>query len=252
MHRWRLLADGVLALILAGARVADAQKGTWSGTAHVNASLFFGATDQRLVGTEGELTRSDSAWQVTINTAFRYGESSNDGVRTVQARSWIGALSADARPLDAWSPFFFGTAASSYEQRLARRATGGIGVKWTVVRSEHTLASVSAAVLGEHTRSLPSPDSGLVTQKDDGRMSLRVKLERHDERVTLTHLTMYQPRLSRPADALVTTTSRFSYALSNSIAATVTLMDSYDSGARARGARSNSDGQLLLGLAIRR
>ena len=228
-----------------------AQKGTWSGTAHVNASLFFGATDQRLVGTEGELTRSDSAWQVTLNTAFRYGESSDGGVRTVQARSWVGSLSADARPFDAWSPFGFGTVASSYEQRLARRATGGIGVKWTVIRTVESVGSISVAVLGEHTRPLAVGDTA-VTEKNEGRLSLRTKLERHNDRVTLTHLTMYQPRLSRPADALVNTVSRFSYALSNSIAATVTITDAYDSQARSRGARSNSDGQLLLGLAIRR
>ena len=248
-HACRAMPALTFLIVGAASFPAHAQQADWNGKVQVNGSLFFGATDQRVIGTDGELTRADSAWEVGMTAAFRYGESSDGTVRTVQARSWLGGLSVDARPHATWSPFAFGNIGSSYEQRLALRASGGAGMKWTPVRTATTKASLSAAVLAEHTRSLASL-AGLVEDASVGRWSLRANFNRRNDRASFTHVTSYQPRITRMGDVLVTTVTQFAYTLSGAITATVSITDTYDSVARERGARSNTDGQLLVGLAL--
>jgi hypothetical protein len=231
-----------------------AQPPIWHGKAQASASLFFGATEQQLVATQGELSRADSAVEVSLSAELRYGESTDaDGVRSVHARSWLSSLAVDRHPYATISPFLFGTLESSLEHRLARRAAGGVGAKWTLHRTEQGSVSLSGAVLGERARPMWSVDRPVTEATSVARWSLRAKLDRKDDdRLSYSHVTFYQPVVDDVSRYLVISTSQAAYALTAAVAATLSFTERYDSEARSRGARSNHDGHLLVGVALSR
>jgi hypothetical protein len=244
----------VLAVLAALAAPLPAQAPTWHGKAQANASFLFGATEQQLVATRGELSREDSVLEVGTSVEFRYGESTDpDGVRAVYARSWLATLAVDRHPYATISPFFFGTLESSLEHRLARRAAGGAGAKWTVRRSERGSASLSGALLAERSRPMVSTDRPIATPRTVARWSLRVKADRkQDARLTFSHVTFYQPVVDDVSRYLVISTSQAAYSLTAALAVTLSFTERYDNEARGRGARSNHDGALLAGVALSR
>ncbi len=64
----------------------------------------------------------------------------------------------------------------------------------------------------------------------------------------MTHVTFYQPSIDRVARYTIESTTTLAMAMTEIIAFTATLHDTYDSEARGRGARSNNDGQILFGI----
>jgi len=191
------------------------------------------------------LARSDSAFSAAVSLQARYGEAVDpDGVRFVSARALLGTLSLDAVPEARVTPFVFGTLESSLEKRIARRGSGGAGAKWVVVRTAHGEGSVSLAVLSEVTRASDASRTTSLT-----RWSWRLKLKRKAaDRVTFSHTTFYQPVVQDYGRYTISSTSQLEYGLTGAVALTLSLVDTYDSEARARGARANNDGQLLAGL----
>jgi hypothetical protein len=244
----------VSAALLLPALALRAQPPVWHGKAQASASLFFGATEQQLVATQGELSRADSAVEVSLSAELRYGESTDgDGVRSVHARSWLTNLAVDRHPYATVSPFLFGTLESSLEHRLARRAAGGVGAKWTLRRTARGSVSLSGALLGERARPMWSADRPVTEAASVARWSLRVKFDRKDDdRLSYSHVTFYQPVVDDPSRYLVISTSQAAYALTAAVAATLSFSERFDSEARSRGARSNHDGHLLVGVALSR
>ena len=92
---------------------------------------------------------------------------------------------------------------------------------------------------------------GSVTTRPDllARWSWRVKA-RHtvDDRLILSHATFYRPSVGTASDFTISSTSAVAYQLRESVALTVSFVDNYDSEARGRGAESNNDGQVLVGV----
>ena len=243
------LSAGAFVLLGVSARISHAQEAGWHVKGQLNGSLFFGATEQRIVTTQGDLSRADSSIEVASSVRFRYGESAdNDGVRSVQSRSWFGSASTDFHPFAVISPFIFASVESSLEQRITRRESGGAGLKFTLFRQPKTSASLSAAVLAQHTR---SADLTLDDRdKTSARGSLRARYQRStaDDRLTFSNTTFYQPILNDFESYLITSTTRASLALSKRLAVSLSFIDEYDSEAIGRGARANNNGQLLLGI----
>ena len=249
----RRVAALAVGLACASSHTGAAQSTGWHVKGQVNASLTFGASDQRLIATRAELSRADSIIELSTTLQFRYGESSGaNGVRSVHARSWLASLNADSHPFATISTFVFGTVGSSYEQRLLHRESGGVGMKWTLVQTPKARASVSGAVLGEYSRSFTPSRTGLKDTESLARWSLRAKFDRKLDRASFAHVTTYQPALTRSSSYLVMSISQFSYALTAKVAATATFSDYYDSDAVGRGARAANDGQLLFGVAVTR
>ena len=247
------IAAVVATLACASSRTAAAQSTGWHVKGQVNASLTFGASDQRLIATRAEVSRADSSLELSTTLQFRYGESSGaNGVRSVHARSWLASLNADSHPFATISTFVFGTVGSSYEQRLLHRESGGVGMKWTLVHTPKARASLSGAVLGEYSRSFTTSTAGVHDTESLARWSLRAKFDRKLDRASFAHVTTYQPALTDATSYLVMSISQFSYALTAKVAATATFSDYYDSDAIGRGARAANDGQLLFGLAVTR
>lgn len=234
---------------LAIAAPARAQTLGWSEEVEGNASLFFGSRDEWHVTGHAAAGRADSTLEVRGDFRIGYAESTtDDGRRVVSARDWRGSLNLDALPYGRWSPFVLGSAESNLQLRVRRRYNAGAGAKYTVARDTSSEVSLSLAALWEHTASYDGqPIPGLPTSR--ARWSARFRLQhRLNDHLRLTHVTFYQPRVDDVGRFTVNTTTKLLIDLVHPLALTATLQDTYDSEATQRGARSNNDGQLLLGV----
>ena len=218
----------------------------WSGSAQLNGSLLFGETEQRAVGTRTALSRADSVLEFSGSLQTLYGEASLiDEPRRVVKRLWLGSLTADWRPEARWSPFLLATLESSLEKRLARRYNTGIGVKYTLVRSDESEVSLSLALLDERVM----PDSAGAESSRLTRWSSRLRIRRSfSERTRFSHITFWRPSATAIDRFVVQSSTELAVSLSRRTALTVSFLDNYDSEAISRGARRYNDGQLLLGL----
>lgn len=246
-----LRVGAVLLPLLATPRLA-AQEIGWKGSAEANASLFFGNTDQWVIAGATRLAFSDSSVEVRGEVRADYAETSEDeGGSSVSRRAWLASMGVDLAPFSRISPFLLGSAESSLQQRIARRYSAGFGGKLTFVQTDDSNLSTSIGLLWEHT-SVMDGNSNPDLASSRLRLSFRLKGYRKlDDRIRFTHETFYQPSAREMAHFTLTSTSTLTFDLNKTLALTSTLHDTYDSEAQRRGARSNNDGQLLLGLRAR-
>jgi hypothetical protein len=245
----RLLAAPTLALcLLLAPRVMRGQKKPWSGVLEAAASLYQGNTDQRNIFTRTELGRADSTVEVRGSVSFGYADAARDSVpRAVTKRTWLGALALDFRPHAQVSPFFFVNYESSWEKRILDRVGIGVGAKAVILQNDVTQANVSVAILSERLR--PSRLSSDTMTISAARWSGRARFRHQfDERVKLSHTTFWQPQVSDLESFTVNSTSELSFAVRESTSFTLSYLSLYDSAARARGALSNNDAQVLFGV----
>jgi hypothetical protein len=66
--------------------------------------------------------------------------------------------------------------------------------------------------------------------------------------VSFSHVTFYQPSVAELDRFTANSTTTLGVDLTGSVALTATLENIYDSDARSRGARRNSDGQFAFGI----
>lgn len=227
--------------------IAVAQDVGWSIENEVSGSLFFGNTRQTLVTGRTSVARADSAYELKGNVRFTYGESSNeDDEAFVSKRSWLGSLNYDHRPFGRYSTFLISTLETSFEKRIDFRYDFGIGEKLTFVRTATTRADISLALLGERTY-LPQPV--LDATENLLRWSGRARYQRQmNDRVRVSHETFYRPVVDEFDRFTLRSTTSIAIQLASFANLNFSFLDNYDSEARDRGARSNNDGQLVLGL----
>lgn len=242
-----LLASAIAAALLAPSS-APAQILGWKTEAEASASLFFGNTEQRLGALRSTVVRADSAIEGKVDVRFAYADqTTEDDDRGVTKRAWLATGTIDYRPFARISPFVIGNLESSLEQRIALRYSGGAGAKYTFLENERGEASFSLAMLAERTRvadGAPEPERDALA-----RWSARLRIERKlHERLRVTHLTFYQPEVSELDRFTLSSTSSVAYELNRMLSATFSFLETYDSQATLRGARTNHDGQLLFGL----
>ncbi len=230
----------------AHAQEAASEASRWSGTAQVNGSLLFGDTEQRVAGARGTLSRADSVveWNSSLQTL--YGEASlADGNRLVVKRLWLGSLTADWRPNSVWSPFVLATVETNLEKRIASRYNAGAGVKYTVISTDRTDLSLSAALLDERVRI--DREGATVTRLTRWSTRFRVR-HQFDDRTRFSHTTFWRPSATAIERYLVQSNTEFAVGVTRRTALTLSVLNNYDSEAIGRGARTYNDGQLLLGL----
>jgi hypothetical protein len=252
--RWgvRLCATTPLAALLlsVAAPQLDAQTTGWERSVQLSANAWYGAARARVVATELDVSRTDSAATVHSDLHLGYADDRDaDGPRRVTARTVRVSLGLDYRPFNRYSPFAFGSIESSLQQRIARRYNVGLGAKLTLLRKGRDDLSVSLALLGERTRALALADSAAgVTGRT--RWSLRFRYRRQvSPSVFFSHVTFYQPAVRAIAERYtVDANTALEAALTPVLSLTGTLRHRYDSEARRRGAASNADGQLLFGV----
>jgi len=251
----RALGTGFLAVSLAlplTTTASHAQNIGWSGSAEANASLFFGNTEQWVVAGATRAAYSDSSVEVRGELRADYAETSDEsGGSSVSRRAWLFSTGVDFSPFSKVSPFLLGSVESSLQARIQRRYAGGFGGKLTYIQTEATKLSTSLALLWERTQVMDgNSDPDLAASRL--RWSFRLKGGRKlDDRIRFTHETFYQPSVKDMQHFTITSTSTLTFDLNKTLGFTSTLRDSYDSEARNRGARSNNDGQFLVGLRAR-
>jgi hypothetical protein len=231
---------------------AHAQKLGWSTTVEASANVLFGNAQDRLFASRVQLGRADSTLEVRSDARFTYAESTVDaGQRVVRGRTALASLATDYRPFARYSPFWFGSVEASLQQRIERRYSTGAGAKLTFYRQKQNEASVSLAVLAERTQQRDDAPAAADPSRARwlNRWSLRARTRHQLSRTArFTHTTFYQPVLDEIARYTVSSTTTLAGSLTSKLSLTATFHDTYDSEARARGARSNNDGQLLFGL----
>jgi hypothetical protein len=225
----------------------------WTGGVQANGSLLFGNAEQRVVGGRATTSRADSLLEVDGALQLLYGDATTeDGVREVTKRLWLASLSVDYRPHAPVSPFAIAGYESNFEKRIATRTSFGLGAKRTFVRSVRNEASLSVALLDERTVARLEPEAVAADEPRVVRVtrwSARARVQHGlDQRLRLTHVTFYRPRLRTTGDFVVQSTTEARYAMTRALNASLSLLVNHDSEATRRGARVRTDGQVLFGL----
>lgn len=246
-----------LAAALASPLSAQAPAEVWERTLELSGNYLYGNNDQVIVSTRAGVVRNDSTVQLRLDGRFLIGVTDRESVgRVMDRRSWTISSSVDFRPYAAQSQFFFMSVERSLELRIRRRASGGIGHKVVIAQDSVTRFDVSLGVLGEQSL-LPQsvaagqPPAPLLTTSLV-RLSGRVRFKRRfTSRAGMEHTTSYRPDLASFTRYLATSVSAFSYSMGRGANMQVSLQNDFDSLARSRGARSNQNGQILVGASTR-
>ena len=244
-------AWGALLTMVIASDAAFGQQQLWKGTAEVGANILYGASRNRLASAALGGSRADSALELRSEFVLTYADARvDDEPRRVTARSWRLSLGGDHTPRQRLSPFWFGSAEASLQQRLDRRYGAGAGAKLTFYRKQNDDVSTSLALLWEHTRAL-DPDSATPRTRSRARWSLRARM-RHQlgPVVKFTHVTFYQPAVDELSAYVVDSNTALAVSMTAAWSLTASWRERFDSEARDRGARSNHDGQVLFGVRL--
>ena len=214
----------------------------------ISANAWYGAAHSRVIAADIGVGRSDSTLALRSDVDVGYADDRDaSGLRQVTARAVRTSIGLDYRRFDRYSPFAFASFETNLQQRIARRYGLGVGTKLTLLRKGRNDLSLSLALLEERTRSL-AIGRGSIDSKT--RWSLRFRYRRQlTANVYASHVTFYQPDVRDVgARFTVDATTSLEVALTSVLSLTSTHRHRYDSEARTRGAESNDDGQLLLGM----
>ncbi len=231
----------------AAAPEAEKKPSNWKRTGELAGSLFLGNKPQTVLTTRLRASHADSTFEFGSDLRFTYGSASDEGERYVSQRSWFGSINADLWPHASQSPFLLATLESSLERRIDLRASGGAGHKLTFVDDGTSLANLSVALLAERSW-LPTKENGReITSL--ARFSGRVRLRRRvGGRAVFNAETFFRPEAYHMTRFTLTNSASASFRMNELINLKASYLDNYDSRARDRGARSNYDGQVVLGI----
>lgn len=247
-------AAGVAALCCSAVVSLPAQAPpTWERTLELSGNYLYGNTEQAILSTRTAVVRNDSVVALRVDTRFLIGVTDRPDVgRVMDRRSWVVSGSVDFRQYAPQSQFFFGSVERSLELRINRRVSGGIGQKVSFQRDSVTKFDFSLGVLGEQSvlpqvapagsPPLPTINNALV------RLSGRMRYQKSfTSRVGVDHVTWYRPELAAFHRYLASSVSALSYSMGKRSNLRLSLQNDFDSLARSRGARSNQNGQVLVG-----
>ena len=213
----------------------------------LSGNAFFGNTRQVLANLRAEYERADSGYAFRAQSRFGYGQTKTDSTTEVTKRSWNVGSNYDWRPFADITPFIRAGVESSLESKIDLRYSVGTGTRWNIVRTERTDVIFSAGVNGEQTTPLTEPDTAGTTTLARGTTTLRLRRD-FSERVSATSETTYGPALTESDDYTIVSVNTLRMKLARFAALTLSFRDNYDSQAESRGARTNNDAELMLGL----
>ena len=233
----------------AAAKPPAPEPSPWKGSVLANASVFFGNTQQQVLGSDAKLARVDSSFGVSAELQMLYGEAAVDaGPRIVTKRLWLGMMSVNFKPLAPVSSFITTSFESNLEKRIASRYSLGAGAKWNILQSPATDANLSLSLSAEHT--MPRDSTVHFPTQTIARFSWMAKYHhKFDDRMQVSHSTSWQPSASGVSQFLVASSTELRYKMNGTVSLSLAFTDNYDSGALTRGARTYNDGQMLFGVA---
>jgi len=228
---------------------------TWVRTGGISGNYLFGNREQAVLAARAGIQRRDrdSTLALRLDGSFLTSLSSrDDGSLGMDRRNWIVSANADYRPYARRSQFAFTSVEQSFELRIDQRISGGIGEKLTFVRDSVTRSDVSLGVLGERSVLPQAQDSGGAVRPTItaslARLSGRFRYQRlMTARVGFENVSWYRPELRTFNRYLASSSSSLTYALTKRTTMRLSLEHDYDSQARSRGARSNGNGNMMIG-----
>ncbi len=211
----------------------------------------YGNTRERQLASAIAFARGDSIWDFNAAALGTYSDIETATTPyTVNRRNGSVFLSLDRRPFDDWSPFGWAKIEGSLESRIALRHQVGVGLKRLLFRDEDDNVSVSLALIHEETRAtaiaIANPDSNV------WRWSARVRARRQvDGGARFRGEVYYRPLATDARHYTLDATAEAAWPLVDGVEFVVSGVHVYDSEATARGARSNLDLTMRVGLIAR-
>jgi len=222
----------------------------WEVETELGGSVFFGNRQQSQVNTRTEVELANSLFESLLEGRFTYGVATDgDGASQVNRRSWLLRSSVDLRPEGRWRPFVSGQAESVFERRIQLRYDAGSGIKYDNRIDRDNRVEFSVAIIAERTYRR-GDESSAGDQVSVGRWSsdLRVRRTFLANRLGIDFRNQYRPVFDELGNFVLSSRNAFTVDLTEVVGLRFTVQTEYDSGARERGADTNLDGQIQLGV----
>jgi hypothetical protein len=242
----------LLASLLLPMSAALAQRPRLERTVDVAGNYLYGNQDQFIFSARAGIQYRDTLWGVRFDSRYLIGVGSANGVRRMDRRSWLLSGSLDRRPEDVHSQFILASVEESLELRVRSRANIGAGYKYVIDCDTTFQLDASVAMVAE-TSLLPIVGNPMdLVRSQLLRLSNRIRYRNQfTEKVNLDHVTWLRPRIDNVSDLLGSSSTSIGYVLTKNASLRLSFINDYDSRSRARGARSNHNGQMVVGVAAR-
>lgn len=219
----------------------------WAAKGEVGGSAFFGNSSQSAFTSSlsGDVGRG--LLRVGGRAGFAYGEASNEqGESFKNKQAWDVLARLDVEPGTAVGAFFQSKVESIFEKKIDLRYGAGAGGKLRV-GGDVMQAEFDLGLLVEKT--VPEATTGLL-EETVGKWTAGFRLKRgiDEGRVRFETATAIEPELQDPGVFTLTSRSSLAFQFSQRIGVQFSFVDSYDTEAEVRGARSNNDGQIFFGV----
>ena len=229
------------------AQQADQETRNWAAEGELGGSAFFGNTSQSAftAALSGDVGRG--LLQLDGRTGFAYGRMTNDaGESSTNKRAWDLTVRLDFDPGTSVGGFIVSKVESILEKKIDLRYSVGAGGRYQI-GGDGTTADLNLALLVEKT--IPREEAG-VPEEVVAKWAAGFRLERRTDggRVRFETETSIEPEVRELGVFTVTSRSSLAFQLSQRIGVQFSFVDSYDSEAESRGARSNNDGQIFFGV----
>ncbi len=229
------------------AQQADEGTRNWRAKGELGGSAFFGNTSQSALtaALSGEVGLGFT--QLDGRTGFAYGRAANEAGETfTNKRAWDIAVRLDFDPGSSAGAFVISKVESILEKKIDLRYSAGAGAKYGI-GGDGTQAEFNLALLVEKT--IPREEVG-VPEEVVAKWAAGFRLEREIDggRVRFETETSVEPEVRELGVFTLTSRSSLTFQVSQRIGVQFSFVDSYDSEAEFRGARSNNDGQLFFGV----
>lgn len=229
------------------AQQVDEEPRNWAAKGELGGNAFFGNTSQSAVtaALSGDVGRG--LFRLNGRTGFAYGRTANDAGETMtNKRAWDLTVRLDFDPGTSVGGFIVSRVESILEKKIDLRYNVGAGGKYQL-GGDGTTVDLSLALLVEKT--IPREEAG-VPEEVVAKWAAGFRLERRTDggRVRFETETSIEPEVRELGVFTLTSRSSLAFQLSQRIGVQFSFVDSYDSAAVFRGARSNNDGQIFFGV----
>jgi Protein of unknown function, DUF481 len=188
----------------------DRVKIYWSGYFKVAGLYLKGNTDKIFSVTGAEIKRTDRIIETILSATLDYGES--DGIK--DENDLYSSAAVDLFYDRMFSPFVLQLAEFGYSREIDLRSQTGAGLKYTFVEIPEFKASISAAGIYDYTNLSDEPGN---TDSRTWRLSARFKFKSvlFDGRISISHVTFYQPSFKDFTNAIWRSESELSMPLTS-------------------------------------
>lgn len=248
-----------LSLLVVAVPVAShplvAQESRLERTVDIAGNYLYGNNDQLILSARAGISARDTLYGFRVESRYLIGVSGTSAGRRMDRRSWLFTGSLDRRPEDRHSQFILASVEQSLELRINSRVNAGAGYKYVIDCDTTYQLDASAAVVGEWSSLPPTTVLGAgagVQRSQLLRLSNRLRFRNQfTDKMNFDHVTLIRPQIDDWSNFLGSSQTSIGYLLSSRTSLRLSFQNDYDSQSRSRGARSNHNGQMLVGVAAK-